>query len=247
MNAMDTIQYAKIKDHRYEEYFMNFQHNGKEISDAEREKFIEDNDKDISVFIEGLSMLKENIEILNGKDDEFNKAYRTVLLVYQFVVITLIDCMVICKYFLLADKDYDKRFMRSKMKVILNEGFKKLYGFDEKTQKKSEWNKLSEIVESLSLTIQFEYRKLSFLLDKHSKSSSWWKDERNLETHLDTEKLYESRCEDIVEGEVMMDAIKLLNTLYAIQLFTSKLHALFFNTLLKNYRDQEMKNGGHNS
>ena len=163
MSETDTIQYAQIRNHRYEEYFMNFQHNGKENSAAELEEFIKDTDKDISVFIESLSRLKEYIEILNDKDDEFSKAYRTALSVNQFVVITLIDCMVICKYFLLADKDYDKRFMRGKMKVILNEGFKKLYGFDEKTQKKSEWNKLSEIVESLPLTIQFEYRKLSFL------------------------------------------------------------------------------------
>jgi len=151
--------------------------------------------------------------------------------------------LVISKYFLLADKDYDKRFMRGKMKVILNEGFKKLYGFGKKTKEEPEWSKLAGIIEHLSPSYQFEYKKLSYLLDKHSKSSSWWKEERNIETHLETEKLYESRCEDIVEGEVMMDAIKLLNTLYAIQLFTSKLHALFFNTLLKNYRDQQADKG----
>lgn len=222
---------------------MNFQHNGKEISKEEREKFIEDNDKDISVYIEGLSMLKENIEILNDKDDEFSKAYRTVLLVYQFVVITLIDCMVICKYFLLADKDYDKRFMRGKMKVILNEGFKRLYGFKEESRKNTEWRKLITAVELCPEVIKRQYAELSKMLQIHSETSYWWKDERNLETHLDAERLYESRCEEIIESKVVMDATKLFSTLLAIQLFLTNVHACFHNTILKNYRDQEMKNG----
>ena len=32
--------------------------------------------------------------------------------------------MVAGKYFILADRDYDRRFMRGKLFVILNEGFK---------------------------------------------------------------------------------------------------------------------------
>lgn len=246
MNETDNIQYAPIREYNYEECFYEYQCNGKVISDDERKEFIKGLDATIAEYSEGFPTLKEAIDCSYGKDDEFHKDYRTIGSVYQFVVITFVDCLVISKYFLLADKDYDKRFMRGKMRVILNEGFKKLYGFGKKTKEEPEWGKLAGIIEHLSPSYQFEYKKLSYLLDKHSKSSSWWKEERNIETHLETEKLYESRCEDIVEGEVMMDAIKLLNTLYAIQLFTSKLHALFFNTLLKNYRDQEMKNGGHN-
>lgn len=44
---------------------------------------------------------------------------------------TMCDRMVAGKYFILADTDYDKRFMRGKMKVFLNEGFKRLYGYNE--------------------------------------------------------------------------------------------------------------------
>ena len=242
MNETDNFQFAQIRNFHYEEYFQKFQSNGKKISDAEREEFIKGNDKDISVYIEGLPSLKKNINSLNGKDDEFHKAYRTILSVFQFVVITSIDCLVISKYFLLADTDYDKRFMRGKMKVILNEGFKKLYGFEKKTIKNSEWSKLSEIVERLPMTFQFEYRKLTYLLDNHSKSSSWWKDERNVETHLDTEKLYESRCEEIEESKVLMDSVKLFSTLYAVQLFLTNVHAYFHNIFLQNYKNQEMRN-----
>lgn len=242
MNATDAIQYAKIKDHRFEDYFQKFQSNGKKVSDAEREEFIKENDRDISVYVDSLPFLKESIQSLNDKDDVLIKAYRTILSVYQFLVITSIDCLVISKYFLLADTDYDKRFMRGKMKVILNEGFKKLYGFEKKTNEKSEWNKLSEIVERLPLTFQFEYRKLTYLLDNHSKSSSWWKDERDVETHLDIEKLYESRCEEIEESKVMMDSVKLFSTLYAVQLFLTNVHAYFHNIILQNYKNQETRN-----
>ncbi len=48
--------------------------------------------------------------------------------------------MVAGKYFILADHDYDWRFMRRKLFVILNDGFKKLNGFNMKSHKKSEWN-----------------------------------------------------------------------------------------------------------
>lgn len=246
MSETDNIQYAPIRNYNYEEFFYKYQYNGRRISDDERKEIIKELDATIAEYSEGFPTLKEALDSSNGKDDIFHKALRTIDSVFQFVVITFVDCLVISKYFLLADKDYDKRFMRGKMKVILNEGFKKLYGFGKKTKEEPEWSKLAGIIEHLSPSYQFEYKKLSYLLDKHSKSSSWWKEERNIETHLETEKLYESRCEDIVEGEVMEDAIKLINTLYAIQLFTSKLQALFFNALLENYRNQEVKNGGHN-
>ena len=168
-------------------------------------------------------------------------SYRTALSVYLFVLITSIDCLVICKYFLLADKDYDKRFMRGKMKIILNEGFKKLYGFEERTKKKSEWNKLHDIIANCPELIKRQYKELSERLEEHSKFSSWWKKVREAETHIVAEKLYESRCEEIIESKVMMDSVKLFSTLYAVQLFTTNVNAWFHNTTLKIYREQEAR------
>lgn len=40
---------------------------------------------------------------------------------------------------ILEDRDYDRRFMRGKLFVILNEGFKKLYGFNEQSQCRHEF------------------------------------------------------------------------------------------------------------
>ena len=131
--------------------------------------------------------------------------------------------------------------MRGKMKVILNEGFKKLYGFDEKSYKKSEWYRLAPILTYFPKDIQDQYKQLSSLLEEHSRSSSWWKDERNVETHLDIKKLYESRCEEVVESKVMMDSLKLYNTLYAVNLFLSNAHACFYNYLLTKYKQGELK------
>ena len=195
----------------------------------------------ISTYSGGLPLIKETLDQIKGLHDEFHDAYRAVISVLQFTTITMIDSMVIGKYFILSDKDYDRRFMRGKMKVILNEGFKKLYGFEEKTNNTSEWNKLAPILQYFPKNIQNQYKQLSSLLEEHSKSSSWWKDERNVETHLDTEKLYASRCEDVVESKVMMDSLKLYNTLYAVNLFLSNAHACFYNYLLTKYNRGELK------
>lgn len=128
-----------------------------------------------------------------------------------FVLMTMIDSMVASKYFILADKDYDRRFMRGKLFVILNEEFKKLYGFNENGHKKSEWNKLRPLMKYFPEVIHNQYQELTDLLERHTKSSSWWKEERNLETHLDMEKLYKSRQEEVIESKVMIDSLKLFH------------------------------------
>jgi hypothetical protein len=139
------------------------------------------------------------------------------------------DSMVASKYFILADKDYDRRFMRGKLLVILNEGFKRLYGFDEKTYKKSEWDRLLPLMKFFPEVINRQYQELTFLLEKHAKSSSWWREERNLETHLKAEKLYVSRQEEVIESKVMMDSLKLFSTLFAVDHFLTNVHACLVN------------------
>lgn len=148
--------------------------------------------------------------------------------------------MVAGKYFILADREYDRRFMRGKLFVILNEGFKKLYGFNEKSHKKSEWDKLQSIMKYFPEVINRQYQELTYLLEKQSHTSSWWKDERNYETHLDAGKLYKSRQEEIVESKVMMDSMKLFNTLLAVNHFLSNVHTCIFNFLVGKYRRGEL-------
>lgn len=241
INEFDNIQYTPIRNHPYEQWFQEVQYNGTELNAAARKEFIKIADDTISDYLEGLPLLKGTLEQIKDLHDEYNNSYRVVVSVMQFTMITMIDSMVISKYFILADKDYDRRFMRGKMMVILNEGFKKLYGFDKKSRQKSEWNRLIPILKHFPENIQRQYKQLSSLLEEHSKSSSWWRNERNVETHLDIEKLYESRCENVIESKVMLDSLKLFNTLYAVDLFLSNMHTCLYNCLVDKYKRGELK------
>lgn len=239
-DEIGNIQYSPIRNYPYAEWFREVQYNGKSLSAAERKEFVSVADETISGFAEGLPLLKKMLEDNRNKHDDKREAYFVLLSVLQFVTITIIDSIVISKYFILADKDYDRRFMRGKMKVILNEGFKKLYGFDEKTHKNSEWHILAEVIKYFPGNIKSQYQELSSLLEEHSKSSSWWREERNVETHLDTDKLYDSRCIDIEESKVMMESMKLYTALFSVYAFLYNMYKCFNNTLIDKYRQGEL-------
>lgn len=236
-----NIHYSPIRDYKYSQWFEEIQYNGKTLSDDERKEFVAIIDETIAQYSEGLPLMHDTLESTKDLHDEYHDIDRTVVSVMQFVLITMIDSMVASKYFILADGDYDRRFMRGKLMVILNEGFKRLYGFDDKTHKKSEWDRLLPLLGHFPEVINRQYQELTFHLEKHAKSSSWWREERNLETHMDTEKLYISRQEDIIESKVMMDSMKLFNTLLAVNNFLTNVHACLFNYLVKKYRRGELK------
>ena len=238
---LDNLQYSNIWDYNYANFFKETQYNNWTLSDEERRQFIDVINETISRYLEGLPLSQNTLQSIKGKHDEYHEAERTVVSVMQFVLITMIDSMVASKYFILADGDYDRRFMRGKLMVILNEGFKRLYGFDEKTHKKSEWDRLLPLMGRFPEVINRQYQELTYHLEKHAKSSSWWKEERNLETHMDTEKLYVSRQEEIIESKVMMDSMKLFNTLHAVNNFLTNVHACLFNYLVTKYRRGELK------
>lgn len=186
-------------------------------------------------------MVQDELERIKDMRDEYHESYSCLLSVLQFVLLTMIDSIVASKYFLLADKDYDRRYMRGKLSVILNEGFKRLYGFDEKSRKKTEWEKLKTIIEKAPLEIQQQYAELSSLLERCANASTWRKEERNVETHLDAEKLYLSRREEVIESKVMMNSLKLFNVLMAVDCFLTNLHACFYNLLADKYYRGELK------
>ncbi len=240
---MEQFQYTPIRNYQYEQWFREVHYNGKELNADERKEFVRVVDELVSQFSEGLPIVKSMLDSNKDLQDEYHKAYSVLVSVMQFVRITMVDSMVIGKYFILADKDYDRRFMRGKMKVILNEGFKKLYGFEEKSHKKSEWYRLDGIMKYFPDNMISQYQELSSLLEKHSKStsSSWWKDERDVETHLEADTLYDSRCEDIIESKVMMESLKLYKALLAVNNFLFNMHSCFYNFLIDLYKRGELK------
>ena len=238
---MENVQYSPILNYRYEQFFQEVQYNGKELNDDERKEFLKKVDECISQHIDGLPLTKDTLDNIKDLHDEFHEIQRTIVSVSQFCLITMIDSMVLGKYFILANKDYDRRLMRGKQRVVLNEGFKKLYGFNDNNRENSEWIKLASILKYFPEEINHQYKYLSSLLEGHSKSSSWWKDERAVETHLDTQKLYNSRCEDIIESKVMMESLKLYNTLFAVNNFLFNMHSCINNFLIDLYNRGELK------
>lgn len=161
-----NIQYAQIIEYKYAQWFKEVQYNGKTLSESERKEFISVIDDTIAQYSEGLLLMTSILEDTKEQYDEYHEIDRTVVSVYLFVLFTMIDSMVAGKYFILADRDYDRRFMRGKLFVILNEGFKKLYGFNMKSHKKSEWNRLQLIMKHFPEVINRQYQELTSLLEK---------------------------------------------------------------------------------
>lgn len=167
------IQYAQIKEYKYAQWFKEVQYYGKTLSESKRKEFISVIDGTIAQYSEGLPLMTSILEDTKEKHDEYHEIDQIVVSVYLCVLITMIDSMVAGKYFILADRDYDRRFMRGKLFVILNEGFKKLYGFNDKSHKKSEWDRLLSIMKYFPEVINRQYQELTYLLENQSHISSF--------------------------------------------------------------------------
>lgn len=239
---LNDIQYWPIRNYKYAHWFEQVQYNGKTLSDEERKECVAAIDDTIATYSDGLSLAHAILENTNDSPGDLNDIERTIVSIILFVLMTMIDSMVASKYFILADKDYDRRFMRGKLFVILNEGFKKLYGFNENSHKKSEWDRILPLLDKFPETINLQYQELTFHLENHARSSSWWKDERDLEVHLwDAEQLYRSRQEEVIESKVMMDSMRLVSTLLGVNDFLFNAHGCIVNTLIDQYRRGELK------
>lgn len=236
------IHFKAMRHNLFAKWFQDVKYNGETLSDEERKDFISMIDKTIEQFNEGFPIMQGVLDNFSDVHNNLHHAYQTIVSVMYFVIITQIDILVACKYFLMADKIYERQFMRGKLMVILNEGFKRLYGFDKKTYEKSEWNKLLPLMGSFPEIINRQYQDITFLLQRHSESSSWWREERNLETHLDAIKLYHSRQEVIIESKVVIDSTKLYCSLMAVSDFLGNLHTCLYNYLVEKYRRGELKN-----
>ncbi len=181
---------------------------------------------------------------IENEEGPFYEIERTINSVSLFITMTMADCLVASKYFLLADTDYERRYMRGKLKIILNEGFKRLYGFmGNKNRKKDdlpEWFRLQHVMDYFPQVIRKQYMELTSLLEIQSRKSTWWKEERNLEVHLDAMKLYESRNIEIIESKVMIETLDLFDSLDAVDNFLENANACVVNYLKQKYLRGEL-------
>lgn len=215
---------------------MNVYYNNKVLSDREREEFkimSEETIREFSESIEGFYELSQIFQ--SSQNKEHDKITKTILDVGIFTSYTFCDCVTLIKHFVLSSNSYDKSLFRGKLKILLNEGFKNMYGFNDKQQKKSYYIKLGEIIKYFP-GFQSEYN--SILLDlKHlSEQSSWWKDERNIEVHLDMSQLYKTRHEEINESKVAMESHLLIDLLVQINRLMGRMHQAYLNHMMMHLK-----------
>lgn len=240
---LDNIKFRKVKDINFRNLFPDLKPTDVTLNCITRRKVIKTIDEQINMCVSGLKLIADNLKGLQTEDSGFSKIIIAIHSFFFFTLQTTADCWVAFKYFVLAKNDYDRSYMRGKLKVILNEGFKKLYGFSSKGKEEPEWAKLSALLSQLQFPrkIYLQYQQLTNILERQSQISSWWKEERDIETHLDSFKLYESRQEVINESKVMIDTSQLLNALDAVGQFADNLNICIVNYLLFRYKRGELR------
>ena len=215
---------------------LNIYYNNKVLSAQEREAFrimSEETIRDFSESIEGFYELSQ--EIKPSQNKEYDKITKTVLDVGIFTSYTFCDCVALLKHFVLSSNTYDKSLFRGKLKVLLNEGFKNLYGFNDKQREKSYYIKLGEIINHFP-DFKSEYNSILLRLKQLSDQSTWWKDERNIEVHLDMTQLYKSRREEINESKVAMEAHLLIDLLVQINRLMGRMHQAYIDYMIMHLK-----------
>lgn len=215
---------------------LNIYYNNKVLSAQEREEFrimSEETIRDFSESIEGFYELSQEFKPSQNKDHD--KISKTVLDVGIFTSYTFCDCVALLKHFVLSSNAYDKSLFRGKLKVLLNEGFKSLYGFNDKQRKRAYYIKLGEIMNYFP-GFQLEYDSILLKLKQLSEQSSWWKDERNTEVHLDMSQLYKTRHEEINESKVAMEAQLLMGLLVQINKLMGRMHQAYINYISEHLK-----------
>ena len=215
---------------------LNIYYNNKVLSAQEREEFRIRAEETIEIFTESIDGFCELYqEYKPSQNKVHDKITKTVLDVGIFTCYTYCDCTVLLKHFILSTDLYEKRLFRGKLKVLLNEGFKSLYGFNDKQRKKSYYIKLGEIMNYFP-GFQSEYDSILLKLKQLSEQSTWWKDERNIEVHLDMSQLYKSRHEEINESKVAMEAHLLIDLLVQINKLMWRMHQEYIDYMVMHLK-----------
>jgi hypothetical protein len=215
---------------------LNIYYNNKVLSAQEREEFRIRAEETIEIFTESIDGFCELYqEYKPSQNKVHDKITKTVLDVGIFTCYTYCDCTVLLKHFILSTDLYEKRLFRGKLKVLLNEGFKSLYGFNDKQRKKSYYIKLGEIMNYFP-GFQLEYDSILLKLKQLSEQSTWWKDERNTEVHLDMSQLYKARHEEINESKVAMEAHLLIDLLVQINKLMGRMHQAYIDYMIMHLK-----------
>ncbi|MBR5148067.1 MAG: hypothetical protein IKV15_02575 [Bacteroidaceae bacterium] len=188
----------------------NIFYNNNVLSEQERIEFCHMIDEDIRSYSESIDgMRKIATSITSSKSGGFNQFMNNLIDISIFTSYSFCDILVLTKSFILSTNSYEMSFFRGKLKVQLNESFKRIYGFAEKTIPASYFGKLGYFVE-MSPNLKSEYDSISHQLDAISKQHTWWKEQRDAEVHIYVDMLYETRHEEINKSKVLMETLPLI-------------------------------------
>ena len=168
--------------------------------------------------VDGIHATKKLFSTLSSINSERIAALAKLYDISLYVSLLSGDYVVLFHQFLSSDFLYERKYAMAKLYPLMNESFKRLYGFvNEKTgqvklSSDAYWKDIQELVPLMNETEQVLYDELEDLLLKKA-SYSWWKDVRDAEVHLDAEKIYKYRCDQEDENVTIRDAISFYDVL----------------------------------
>ena len=141
---------------------MEVKYREEEVTPRERAEVIAKFDEMIAIYSNASSVYhEEKLKDREGKVPikSLAKFLEMVESTAEFSAMVIADCAVAQKFFVMATSDYEKRFARGKLRVILNEGFKRVFGFTSNKKKKNStiWAHISEFVSIFPENIKYKY------------------------------------------------------------------------------------------
>ncbi len=209
-------------------------YNNRILSAQERDEYCRISDKFIKVFSESIDGLYElTKEVSTSDDSDFKKITTTTNDIGIFTGYSFCDCIVLMKLFIRATNPYEKSMLRGKLKVQLNEGFKKLHGFTPKNYKDSYCAQLEGIMPMFP-GFKTKFDELLSDLAQISKHP-WWKEERNVEVHINAVRLYELRHEEVNESKVAMETMQLIKLFNRFNHLIAEMHRALLDYMVARY------------
>lgn len=98
-----NLHYSPIRNYDYSHWFETVQYNGKTLTEAERKVFVKEVDEMVARFSEGLSIMADALNRNHELSDDFHRIEKVLSSVGLFVSMTMMDSMIVGKYFILAD------------------------------------------------------------------------------------------------------------------------------------------------
>lgn len=187
---------------------------------------LEDTLREMPKSVDGIHNSKELLSALSSIKNERFEAIEKLCDISLYVSLLFGDFIVLFHQFLSSGFLYERRFAMAKLYPLMNESFKRLYGFVNKDtglvvlSPDSYWKKIQELHPLMNEQEIALFDQLEDVLLKKA-SFSWWKADRDAEVHLNAEKIYKHRCDQEDENVAIRDAMSFYDVLFRTTRLTS--------------------------